>query len=60
MKPGAKRIISCSLSFQSLYHYATWQVRDSNTLFNQTAVDCFATFWVGIEGAVVQIVSETG
>ncbi|KAM0753932.1 hypothetical protein T439DRAFT_322819 [Meredithblackwellia eburnea MCA 4105] len=44
-----------ALDFESLYHYATWQVRDSNTLFSQTATDCFATFFVGIEGAIVQV-----
>ncbi|KAI5481615.1 hypothetical protein MNV49_002841 [Pseudohyphozyma bogoriensis] len=46
--------VQSALEFTSLYHYATWQIRDADTLFAQTEFDCFATFAVGLEGAIVQ------
>ena len=33
----------------------SWQQRDSDTLFSQTAADCFTLTFVGIEGAPVQL-----
>ncbi|KAM0751928.1 hypothetical protein T439DRAFT_325112 [Meredithblackwellia eburnea MCA 4105] len=44
-----------SLVFWSLYHYATWQARDVNTLYSQTTVDCLLTLFVSFEAVIVQL-----
>lgn len=31
----------------SIWHYATWQIRDSDTMYAQTKADCLTTFFVG-------------
>ncbi|KAM0790846.1 hypothetical protein ACM66B_004690 [Microbotryomycetes sp. NB124-2] len=42
------------LTFNSLFHYGTWQYRDAVTLYAQTYPDCFITLPTAISGACVQ------
>ncbi|ORY79267.1 hypothetical protein BCR35DRAFT_332057 [Leucosporidium creatinivorum] len=47
-------VAQCCLTYIAMYHYGTWQLRDSVTLYGQTAADCWTTFPSGIVGAMVQ------
>lgn len=44
----------CRHDAWTMYHYSTSQYRDVATISARTFVDCFATFFIGIEGALVQ------
>lgn len=43
------------ITYYSVMVYGTRQARDSTTLYGQTAADAMQTFFVGFEGALVQM-----